>query len=65
MKKIKYSICVLLAVLLTTGSCTKDFSAINTNPNTAEKVLPQNLLERALIKTIDNNMERSRTFTNS
>lgn len=64
MKKIKYSICVLLAVLLTTGSCTKDFSAINTNPNTAEKVLPQNLLERALIKTIDNNMERSRTFNN-
>ena len=64
MKTIKYSICVLSAMLLTTASCNKDFSKLNTNPNTAEKVLPQNLLERALIQTVGSNMERSRTITN-
>lgn len=64
MKKMKYSICILFVVALITGACTKHFSELNTNPNTAEKVLPQNLLERALIKTVANNMNRSRTFTN-
>lgn len=64
MKKIKYSICVLSAVLLMTGACTKHFPELNKDPNTSEKVLPQNLLERALIKTVESNMERSRTITN-
>jgi len=64
MKNIKYSIWMLSTVLLMSGSCTKNFSELNTNPNTAEKVLPQNLLERALVETVGSNMERSRTITN-
>jgi len=64
MKKIRYNICVWATLLLTMGACTKNFPELNTNPNTAEKVLPQNLLERALIQTVGSNMERSRTITN-
>lgn len=64
MNKIKYSTYILSAILLTTGACTKNFPELNTNPNTSEKVLPQNLLERALIETVGSNMLRSRTITN-
>ncbi|MFD1629865.1 SusD/RagB family nutrient-binding outer membrane lipoprotein [Pseudopedobacter beijingensis] len=62
MKKVKYIIAV---VLLTMGSsCTKNFSEMNTNPNTAEKVLAENLLPRALVQTVSANLSRSRNITN-
>ncbi|GAB1462249.1 SusD/RagB family nutrient-binding outer membrane lipoprotein [Pedobacter sp.] len=64
MKKIKYFIGIGLSVTLLSLSCTKNFSELNTDPNTSEKVLAENLLARALVKTVENNMNRSRTITN-
>ncbi|MGN0021467.1 MAG: SusD/RagB family nutrient-binding outer membrane lipoprotein [Sphingobacterium hotanense] len=61
-KKLKIGLAILLTVSF--AGCTKEFSELNTNPNTSAKVLPQNLLERALIETVSNNMERSRVITN-
>lgn len=51
-------------LLLAFAACTKDFSALNSNPNTSEKVLAQNLLSRALVESVKNNMNRNRTITN-
>lgn len=64
MKTVKCNLWMLSAIWLIMGGCTKSFSELNTNPNTAEKVLPQNLMERALIETVGSNMDRSRTITN-
>lgn len=61
-KKLKIGLAILLTASF--AGCTKEFSELNTNPNTSAKVLPQNLLERALIETVSNNMERSRVITN-
>ena len=41
----------LLALVLLLSACTKDFSDINNDPNTATNVSPQYLLSTALIKT--------------
>ncbi len=62
-KYIGYIIAGLLIAVMTV-SCTKNFSELNTNPNTSEKVLAENLLARALIQTVSGNMNRSRTITN-
>jgi hypothetical protein len=64
MKKIKYAIGLCISLTMLTFSCTKDFSEMNTDPNTSEKVLPENLLARALAETVGANMSRSRTITN-
>ncbi len=64
MRKIKHIICLSVVFLGLSSSCTKDFSEMNTDPNTAEKVLPENLLSRALVQTISGNLSRNRTFTN-
>lgn len=62
MKKTKY---IIVAVFLILGSsCTKNFSEMNTDPNTAEKVLAENLLPRAIVETVSANLSRSRTITN-
>src|SRR6186713_3034961 len=41
----------LLALLLLLPACTKNFTDINNDPNTADKVSPQYLLSTTLIKT--------------
>jgi hypothetical protein len=41
----------LLGMLFLAGACTKNFSEINTDPNTATAVNPQYLLSTALVKT--------------
>jgi hypothetical protein len=64
MKKIKYFIGLSICVTMLSLSCTKEFPEMNTDPNTSEKVLPENLLGRALKETVSNNMNRSRTITN-
>ncbi len=64
MKKLKYIYVLGACLILLSLSCAKDFSAMNTNPNTSEKVLPENLLARALAQTVAGNMSRSRTITN-
>lgn len=64
MKTIKYLIGIGFCISLLAPSCTKDFSAMNTDPNTSEKVLAENLLARALVQTVSSNMNRSRTITN-
>ncbi len=45
-------------------SCKKGFKELNTNPNTSEHVLPQNLLAPALVETVSANMRRSQNLTN-
>jgi hypothetical protein len=64
MKKIKYIACLSVILLGFSSSCTKEFSEMNTDPNTAEKVLAENLLPRALVQTVTGNLNRNRTITN-
>lgn len=64
MKKITYFIGIGICFVAMSISCTKDFSAMNTDPNNSEKVLPENLLGRALAETVGANMSRSRSITN-
>jgi len=47
-----------------TSSCKKDFSEINTNPNTSEFALPQTLLAPSLTKIVTANSSRSQRLTN-
>jgi hypothetical protein len=53
---------MLLSLLLI--SCTKDFEKINTDPNNASNVLPQQLMAPALVNTVTYNMLRNRNFNN-
>ncbi|MEO8403187.1 MAG: SusD/RagB family nutrient-binding outer membrane lipoprotein [Chitinophagaceae bacterium] len=65
MKKIAYGfswIIAICSVLIT--SCTKNFQEINTDPNSAANVLPQQLLAPALVNTLTYNMLRNRNFNN-
>src|ERR1700710_2934306 len=65
MKKTPYGflwIIAICSVLIT--SCTKDFQEINTDPNSAANVLPQQLLAPALVNTLTYNMLRNRNFNN-
>ena len=52
----------LVSMLFT--SCTKDFEAINTDPNNIPDALPQQLLAPALVGTMTYNMIRNRNFNN-
>lgn len=49
------SILVALTLLLFMGSCSKDFEALNTNPNAPEDVNPQFLLSNILWNASNNN----------
>ncbi|WP_295125467.1 SusD/RagB family nutrient-binding outer membrane lipoprotein [uncultured Chitinophaga sp.] len=59
---------IITGVALLSGtmlsSCTKDFTAINTNPNTSPIALPEQLLPTALVSTLTTNMVRNRNFNN-
>lgn len=63
MKRIRYFVCTFVLLALA-SSCTKNFSELNTNPNTSEKVLAENLLARALVQSVKGNMSRNRNITN-
>lgn len=65
MKKLIYKIsCLVLLGTLGLSSCTKDFTQINTNPNTTFFALPQQLLAPALVSVEGYNMLRNRNFNN-
>ncbi len=65
MKSVIHKICgsaLLLSLLLT--SCTKDFQAINTDPNNITIAQAQQLLAPALVGALTINMMRNRNFNN-
>lgn len=64
MKKINKFICVVVVCSTLFSACTKDFQAINTDPNNTPHVLPQQLLAPALVSTLNYNMQRNRNFNN-
>lgn len=60
-----YRIIVLgLGLSILGSSCKKNFSEINTNPNTSEFALPQTLLAPSLTKIVTANSSRSQRLTN-
>lgn len=60
-----YRIIVMgLGLSIITSSCKKNFSEINTNPNTSEFALPQTLLAPSLTKIVTANSSRSQRLTN-
>jgi hypothetical protein len=63
MKKIFYYNIILL-VLVSSISCTKDFDKINTNPNNITQVSPDQLLPSALVSSFTYNLLRNRNFNN-
>ncbi|ARS42948.1 SusD/RagB family nutrient-binding outer membrane lipoprotein [Sphingobacteriaceae bacterium GW460-11-11-14-LB5] len=67
MKNRKYIYLILLfatTVSIMMPSCKKDFSEINTNPNTSAFALPQALLAPAITDVVVANMSRSQRITN-
>lgn len=65
MKKIfNKTIGALALVSVLFSSCSKDFEAINTDPNNTPNALPQQLLAPALVNTLTYNMLRNRNFNN-
>ncbi|RBL88332.1 SusD/RagB family nutrient-binding outer membrane lipoprotein [Chitinophaga flava] len=65
MKKYIYIIgcaAVMFSTVLT--SCKKNFEEINTDPNSTEHALPQQLLAPALVNTLSANLSRNRNFNN-
>lgn len=63
-KNIYAGIMTVLVVLVLTSSCKKDFSKLNTNPNTSEFALPKALLAPALVSVVSANANRSQRITN-
>jgi hypothetical protein len=60
-----YKIIVLgLGLSILSSSCKKNFSEINTNPNTSEFALPQTLLAPSLTKIVTANSSRAQRLTN-
>lgn len=55
---------LLLACLLASSSCTKDFQEINTNPNESTVASPQALLAPLLVNTLNGNLERNFRLNN-
>jgi hypothetical protein len=55
---------VIVLFSMTISSCTKDFTEINTDPNTTPYVLPKQLLAPALVNVMAYNMLRNRNFNN-
>ena len=62
-KKI-YSTLIVFAFSVMVSSCKKDFSELNTNPNTSEFALPQTLLAPAINSVVSANATRSQRITN-
>jgi hypothetical protein len=63
--KNKYSrLTCLLVLIMLSAACKKDFSALNTNPNTSEFALPQTLLAPALTSLVSANNSRAQRITN-
>lgn len=60
----KIKVLGIVALLLATTSCDKNFGTINTNPNGLEKVQPKSLLAPAITKVVSYNMNRSQRITN-
>lgn len=55
---------LLLACLLASSSCTKDFQEINTNPNESTVASPQALLAPLLVNVLNGNLERNFRLNN-
>jgi hypothetical protein len=53
-----------LGLSILSSSCKKDFSELNTNPNTSEFALPQTLLAPSLTKIVTANSNRSQRLNN-
>mgnify|MGYP003575929209 CR=1 FL=1 len=65
MNKIKkYIGAGMLGVLILSGSCTKDFQEINTNPNTVLAATPEALLGPALHDIVSRNQDRAMRIGN-
>jgi hypothetical protein len=54
----------IMLIITVLGSCTKDFTKINTDPINTPNALPQQLLAPALVATVGANMLRNRNFNN-
>src|SRR5687768_9545713 len=55
---------VIALFSMTITSCTKDFTELNTDPNTTPYVLPRQLLAPALVNSVTYGMMRNRNFNN-
>ncbi|WP_143307556.1 SusD/RagB family nutrient-binding outer membrane lipoprotein [Chitinophaga vietnamensis] len=65
MKKHIYILgCAALLFSMAFISCKKDFEEINTDPNSTQNALPQQLLAPALVNTLSANLYRNRNFNN-
>jgi hypothetical protein len=64
MKKNLYITMCTVILLLLAPSCKKDFTEINTNPNTSPVALPEQLLAPALVNTVSANMLKARQLNN-
>lgn len=65
MQKMKHAITGALVLFgMMMQSCTKDFTAINTNPNETKVATAQALMAPALVNTLAANMLRNRNFNN-
>jgi len=61
---IRAALCFVLLTAVMAASCTKDFTAINTDPNNIPFALPDQLLAPALVSVMTYNMVRNRGFNN-
>jgi hypothetical protein len=65
MKRIIYKLSLVAALIsMMATSCTKDFEAVNTDPNNSPTALPQQLLAPALVSTLGYLQLRNRNFNN-
>ncbi len=65
MKQLIYIIgCVALLSSGMLTSCKKGFDTLNTDPNSTQNALPQQLLAPALVNTMSANLSRNRSFNN-
>lgn len=55
---------ILLAACGILQSCTKDFVAINTNPNAISAAAPQSLIAPALLNVLNTNLSRNMRINN-
>lgn len=64
MKFIKYSLLLVLPLLLLIQSCDKGFQNLNMDPTGTTKAYPYQFMANALINSVSLNMNRNRTFNN-
>ena len=55
---------VIVLCSMAVSSCTKDFTEMNTDPNTTPYVLARQLLAPALVNSVTYGMMRNRNFNN-